>query len=186
MTKTKLGPQTLLYPMPAVLIGSMVAEKPNFMTAAWCGIACFKPPAISVAINKARYTLIGITEKRTFSVNIPSADLAKKVDFCGIYSGKKKDKSKLFGIFCGELKSAPLIDECPINLECNLIHLLDLGTHNLVVGEIIQTHITESCLTDGKPDPVKIDPLVYSPGVQLYQRLGNVVAQAFHVGKEDT
>jgi len=184
MTKTKLGPQTLLYPMPAVLIGSMVDVKPNFMTAAWCGIACFKPPAISVAINKTRYTLQGIKEKGMFSVNIPSTDLVKKVDFCGLYSGKKKDKAKLFSIFYGELKSAPLINECPINLECKLIHLLDIGTHDLVVGEIIQTHITESCLTDGKPDPAKIDPLVYSPGVQTYQQLGNVVAPAFHVGKE--
>ena len=67
MSKTKLGPQTLLYPMPAVLVGSIVDEKPNFMTAAWCGIACKKRPAISVAIRNSRYTLKGIEEKRSFS-----------------------------------------------------------------------------------------------------------------------
>jgi flavin reductase (DIM6/NTAB) family NADH-FMN oxidoreductase RutF len=170
--------------MPAVLVGAIVDGKPNFMTAAWCGIACWKPPAVSVALNKDRHTLKGIKENGTFSINVPSADLVKKVDYCGIYSGKKRDKSKLFTVFFGDLDSAPLIQECPLNLECKVIESVDVGSHDLVVGEILQTHTSESCLTDGKPDPEKIDPLVYSPGVQKYQRLGAVVADAFHVGKE--
>jgi flavin reductase (DIM6/NTAB) family NADH-FMN oxidoreductase RutF len=99
MSKTKLGPQTLLYPMPAVLVGSLVDGKANFMTAAWCGIACMKPPAISVAIRSSRHTLKGIEEKRSFSINVPSTELVKKVDYCGIYSGAKKDKSMLFEVF---------------------------------------------------------------------------------------
>ena len=95
MEKVKLGPQTMLYPMPAVLVGAKVDEKPNFMTAAWCGIAAHSPPALSVALQKVRYTLRGIKEQGTFSINIPSADMAKKADFCGIYSGKKRDKSQI-------------------------------------------------------------------------------------------
>lgn len=184
MSKTKLGPQTLLYPMPAVLVGALVDGKANFMTAAWCGIACFKPPAISVAINTTRHTLKGIKENGTFSVNVPAADLVKVVDYCGIYSGRKSDKSKLFEVFFGESITAPLIEACPVNLECRVIHCLSIGTHDLVVGEILETHVTESCLTDGKADPEKIDPLVYSPAVQKYHRLGQVLAQAFDVGKE--
>jgi flavin reductase (DIM6/NTAB) family NADH-FMN oxidoreductase RutF len=184
MEKVKLGPQTLLYPMPAVLVGAKVDEKSNFMTAAWCGIAAYRPPALSVALRKERYTLKGIKEHGTFSINVPSADMAKKVDFCGIYSGKKKDKSQIFETFHGVLQTAPLIEECPVNLECKVIHSLDLGSHTLVVVEIVETHISKECLTNGKPDPDKIDPLIYTPEAQRYQRLGEVIGRAFHMGKE--
>lgn len=161
----------------------MVEGKPNFMTAAWCGIACMKPPAISVAINNTRHTLKGIKEEGTFSINVPSTDLVKKVDFCGIYSGKKKDKSEIFEVFYGDLETAPLIMECPVNLECNVTHSLYLGSHSLVVGIIVETHVTESCLTDGKPDPKKIDPLVYLASALKYAGIGKVIAKAFEVGK---
>jgi len=184
MEKVKLGPQTLLFPMPAVLVGSQVDEKPTFMTAAWCAIASFRPTAVSVAMQRKRYTLIGVNEQETFSVNIPSADLAQAVDYCGLHSGKKSDKSQIFEVFYGVLETAPLIQECPLNLECKKIHALELGSHTLVVGEVVETYINEGCLTDGKADPEKIDPLVYSPGAQNYHRLGEVIARAFHVGKE--
>jgi len=184
MSKTKLGPQTLVYPMPAVLVGSIVDGKPNFMTAAWCGIACMKPPALSVAIHHTRHTLIGIQEQRAFSINVPSTELVKEVDFCGIYSGKKKDKSGVFEVFYGDLQTAPFIRECPVNLECRMTHSLDLGSHSLVVGEIAETHIDEHCLTDRKPDPVKIDPLIFLPAVQQYGKLGELIAKEFQVGKE--
>lgn len=183
MDKTMLGPQTLLYPMPAVLVGAVVDGKPNFMTAAWCGIACFKPPAIAVAINTSRHTLKGIRANGAFSINVPPAHLVEKVDFCGIFSGSKADKSELFRVFYGRMDAAPLVEECPVNLECRVLQSLSIGSHDLVVGEIVETHVTQSCLTDGKPDPAKIDPLIYSPAVQQYHRLGEVVAKAFHVGK---
>jgi len=184
MEKIKLGPQTLLYPMPAVLVGAKVNERPNFMTVAWCGIVAGKPPAISVALRKDRYTLKGIRENRSFSVNVPSSDMVKKTDYCGIYSGRNKDKSKIFKTFYGGLKTAPLIQDCPVNLECKAIHYLDLGSHTLIVGEIIETYITEGCLSDGKGDPGKIDPLIYIPGTMKYHRLGEFIAPAFKIGKE--
>ena len=184
MSKKKLGPQTLLYPMPAALVGSIVDEKPNFMTAAWCGIACMTPPAISVAVRNSRYTLKGIEENRSFSINVPSTEMVKKVDYCGIYSGAKRDKSALFDVFYGGLKFAPLIRECPVNLECTVIHLLNLGSHILVVGEIVETHVTEDCLKEGTPDPRKIDPLVFVTSGREYWRLGTAIAKAFEVGKD--
>jgi len=184
MEKKKLGPQTLLFPMPAVLVGATVDERANFMTAAWCGIAASKPPAVSVALQGVRHTLKGIIQKGTFSINVPSAALARQVDYCGIYSGAKRDKSELFNIFYGELKTAPLIRECPVNLECRVIHRLNLKSHEFVVGEIIETYVNEDCFTKEKPDPEKIDPLIYTPGVMKYQRLGEVVGNAFNLGKE--
>lgn len=184
MEKKKLGPQALLFPMPAVLVGATVGEKPNFMTAAWCGIAASKPPAVSVGLQKVRHTLKGIVEQGTFSINVPSASLARQVDFCGIYSGARRDKSELFHVFYGALKTAPLIRECPVGLECKVIQSLDLKSHELVIGEIIETYVSEDCVTDGKPDPEKIDPLIYTTGVMQYRRLGEVVGQAFNMGKD--
>ena len=184
MKKVKLGPQTLLYPTPAVLVGAQVKGKPNFMTAAWCGIAASTPPAISVALRPARFTIEGILANNTFSINIPSAHMAEKVDYCGIYSGHKIDKSKIFEVEYGKLDSAPLIQECPVNLECNVAHSLDLGSHVLIIGEIMETYINADCMTDEKADPAKIDPLIYTTGIRQYQRLGEIVGRAWSIGKK--
>ena len=185
MEKSKLGPEPLILPMPALLVGANVNGKPNFMIASWCGIAAYKPPAITIAMNKARYTLKGVRENGTFSVNVPSCEIIKKADYCGIYSGRKKDKSRIFKTFYGELKTAPFIEECPINLECKALHFLDMKTHILIVGEIVETYITKGCLKDGKIDPEKVDPPVYVRSTMKYHRLGEVWASAFNVGRED-
>lgn len=184
MKKTTIGPQVMLYPTPTVLVGALVGDKPNLMTVAACGIASGKPPALSIAINKTRYTLKGIEEHGTFSVNTPSSKLLKEVDFCGIYSGKKRDKSKIFQVFYGALKTAPLIRECPLNIECKVIHSLDLSSHSLIVGEIVETHIDDECIIDGEVDPEKIDPITYILGPAQYRLLGEVIGTAFHVGQD--
>jgi flavin reductase (DIM6/NTAB) family NADH-FMN oxidoreductase RutF len=186
MDKTPIGPSTLLFPMPAVLVGSQVEGKANFMTVAWCGIASQKPPAISVAIRTNRHTLKGITEYLSFSVNIPKADMAKRVDYCGIYSGNSRDKSTVFTTFKGILAGVVLIAECPVNLECKVIHRLELGSHVLVVGEIVETYVTSDCLDADRKKviPSKIDPLIYTSHSHDYQRLGEVVGKAFHDGRE--
>jgi len=185
MEKSKLGPEPIIMPMPALVIGANVNEKPNFMVASWCGIAAFKPPAITVAVNNARHTLKGMRENGTFSVNVPSCEIIRKADYCGIYSGRKKDKSQIFKTFYGELKTAPLIEECPINLECKVLHTLDMKSHLLIVGEVIETYVSQSCLTDGKVDPKKIDPPIYIRSTMKYHRLGEVLCSAFNVGRED-
>ena len=171
--------------MPVLLVGTIVDGKANFMTAAWGGIANQKPPAISVAIRKSRLTLTAIRENGVFSINVPSVEQVKEVDFCGIYSGRKTDKSQLFEVFYGDLERAPLIRECPLNLECKVLNTLDIGTHDLVIGEIIQTHVTDSVLNEGVPDPAKINPLIYCTGsLGGYYSLGPHRARAFHIGKE--
>lgn len=184
MSKQKLGPSTLLFPMPAIVVGSQVGDKPTFMTASWCGIAAWKPPALTVGLQPIRHTLKGIREQGTFSINVPSVALVKKVDYCGIHSGEKTDKSKVFKTFYGVLKTAPLIEECPVNLECKLKNSVDLGSHILLIGEIVETYINEDCLTDGKADPKKIDPLIFVTPTFQYHRLGEIVAKTFEVGKE--
>ena len=184
MNKQKQGPRTILFPMPSVLIGAEVDGKANFMTVAWCGIASHQPPTVSVAIRKGRHTLKGIEANHCFSVNVPSSKMAKIVDYCGIYSGKDRDKSTLFTISKGEDPRIPLIDDCPVNLECKLLHTLDLGSHTLIIGEIIQSYIWQDCMQGKKIDALLVDPLIYSTSSETYHKLGEIVGQAFQMGKE--
>ena len=187
MGKVTMGPQTLIYPMPALLVGTNIDDKPNFMAVAWGGIANGEPPMISVAIRHQRHTYKGIRQNMTFSVNVPSSDLVKETDYCGITSGSKANKVGIckFTVFYGKLGNVPLIKQCPINLECKVVHILDLGSHALVIGRIEETHVSEDCLTDGKPDVDKVKPMSYvmSPATR-YQTLGEVLAKAFSIGKQ--
>ena len=189
MKKIALGAQgsvPVLPAMPVLLVGAMVDGKPNFITVAWTGVACAEPLMLAVAIRHSRHTLRGIEQHGTFSVNVPSADLVKEVDFCGIASGATVDKVAACGfrVFFGTLPDAPLIEQCPVNVECRVHTKLDLGSHILVVGQVEECHVSASCLTDGKPDVEKIDPLLYASPGREYRRLGAALAQAFSVGKE--
>ena len=187
MAKILMGPQPWIYPMPTLLVGANINDKPNFMAVAWSGIANAEPPMLSLAIRHKRYTLRGIRQNMTFSVNIPSADMVKETDYCGIISGDKVNKVEVcrFKVFYGEFKNAPLIEQCPVNLECKVVHILDLGTHALVIGSIEQIHVTESCLTDGKPDIDKIKPFTFIPTpVAHYYVMGNAIAKVFSIGKK--
>jgi flavin reductase (DIM6/NTAB) family NADH-FMN oxidoreductase RutF len=167
--------------MPAVLVGANVGGKPNYMTVAWTGVACMDPPMISIAVNKMRHTEKGIIENGTFSVNIPSTKNVVEMDYCGITSGSRVDKDLIFETFYGKLGTAPLIGEFPVNIECELRHTLELGSHNLHVGEVVDVLMSKDCIIDGKLDPKRIDPIIYS-GYNYY-RLGEVVGKAYSSGK---
>jgi len=188
LSKTKLNPQPLLYPTPAVLIGATVDGRPNFMTAAWCGVACSEPPMLAVGIRPGRYTYRGIRENLTFSINVPSAAMVRETDYCGVASGAKVDKVAACGfkVFYGSLQSAPLIEQAPVNLECRVVHMLDLGAHILVIGRVEATYVSDDCLTDGRPDVDKISPFAFlgGSGGPQYRALGPVIAKPFGVGLE--
>ena len=187
MSKVQMGPSTLICPMPVLLIGANVDGKPNFMAVAWGGIANGEPPMISVAIRHQRYTLIGIRQNMAFSVNLPSVDLIREADYCGIVSGAKVDKVEVcqFKVFYGKLGNAPLIEQCPVNLECKVMHLINMGSHCLVIGRIEETHISQDYLTDGEPDVEKMDPLTYiSSPYRQYRSLGEVIGKGHVIGQE--
>jgi flavin reductase (DIM6/NTAB) family NADH-FMN oxidoreductase RutF len=141
---------------------------------------------ISVSIRPARYTLKGIQNKE-FSINIPSVDIANEVDYCGMVSGAEADKAAAckFKIFYGTLKNAPLIEQCPVNLACKVEHILELGTHHMIVGLVAETHVSENCMTEGKPDIRKIKPFVYGMGAPSeYFTLGESLGKSFSIGLE--
>ncbi len=186
MAKIKLGPKPLAYPMPAFLVGASVGGKPNFMAVAWGGIVCGAPPMVAVALRPSRYTYKGVRESGAFSVNIPSDNLVVETDYCGIVSGARADKVKVcgFNVFYGELVTAPLIEECPVNLECRVFREDNLGSHILVIGEIVECHVSEDCLTDGLPDVAKIKPFAFNEShIVQYQALGKALGEAFSIGR---
>jgi flavin reductase (DIM6/NTAB) family NADH-FMN oxidoreductase RutF len=177
----------MVYPMPALLVGAIVDGKPNFMTAAWGGIVNSDPPMTAIAIRPGRYTHKGVKQNMTFSVNIPSTDLAREADYCGITPGVKVDKTKAcqFEVFYGKLKNAPMIEQCPINLECKVAHALELGSHTLFIGQIEETHVSDSCLTNGRLDISKVKPLTFiGDPVRQYHNFGDILGKAFQIGLE--
>jgi flavin reductase (DIM6/NTAB) family NADH-FMN oxidoreductase RutF len=182
MEKITIGPMPYMSVMPALLVGANVKGKPNYMTAAWATVACMAPPMICVAINKTRYTAKGIDENKTFSLNVPSTKQVIEADHCGLVSGALEDKSMVFNSFYGKLMTAPLAEECPINIECKLFKSVDCGSHLLYIGEVIEIHADKACVTDGKPDTTKLDPIVYAQSA--YWQVGTQIDKAFSAGKK--
>jgi flavin reductase (DIM6/NTAB) family NADH-FMN oxidoreductase RutF len=182
MEKVTLGAMPYMSIMPTLLVGANVKGKANYMTAAWATTACMAPPMVCVAINKARYTAKGIEENKTFSLNVPSAKHVVEADYCGLVSGANEDKSTVYTSTYGRLKTAPLAQECPVNIECKLFKSVDCGSHLLYIGEVVEIHADKSCLTDGKPDVAKIDPIVYAQST--YWQVGKQAGKAFSAGKE--
>ena len=180
--KTKQGPLNALYPTPTVLVGAMVNGIPNFITIAHIGIMTLNQ--ISLGMNKVHYTNQGIRDNKTFSVNIPSENLVAETDYVGLVTGKKVDKSKLFELFYGELETAPMIRACSVNMECRLERIIDFPSHDVFVGDIVETYVEEAVLTDGKVDVSKIKPLLFDMPLKKYWALGEAVADCWNVGKK--
>ena len=183
--KITLDGINLLYPTPTTIVGAIVDGRPNFITIAHIGIVNHsKPFLISLSMGKPHYTNAGIKENKAFSVNIPGEDLVVATDYVGLVSGKKTDKSEIFDIFYGHLQTAPMVSECPINMECRLYDVYDTPTHDLFIGEIVETYADESVLKDGKVDLEKVKPLLFDMSSVHYWSIGRTVAKCWSVGKK--
>jgi flavin reductase (DIM6/NTAB) family NADH-FMN oxidoreductase RutF len=171
MAKKQLPSQTLLIPLPVVMVSCQSEGKPNIITLAWVGVVCSEPPMVGISIRPSRHSFGIIKESKEFVLNIVNEDLVKQADFCGSYSGREVDKFKELNLtpIIGEKVKAPLIKESPINLECQVKDIIELGTHHLFLGEIIATHINEEYLdVKGNPDIAKLKPIVYCTKAHQY------------------
>ncbi|MGV9173009.1 MAG: flavin reductase family protein [Promethearchaeia archaeon] len=183
MGKKKIQNSAYLYPLPMVLVGATVEEKPNFMSIAWVSVAEYNPPMISISVAP-HYTNIGIREHQCFSINISSVNIAEKMDYCGMKSGEKIDKSEIFDIFYGELENAPMIKNAPLNMECKLVKIIETGHgHEIFLGEVINSYANEEIISDGVPDIEKIQPLMYITKNKEYWTLGKKLGKAWSIGK---
>ncbi len=183
MEKIDKGKNGFVYPMPVALLGTNIGDKANFMTLGWVMRASINPPLLTVTVNKNHLTNKAIHENKTFSVNFPSINLIEATDYCGLVSGKRTDKSNLFEIYYGNLKTAPMIKECPLSLECKLNDIYEMPANDLFIGEIVSTYTEKKYLTDDKPDIKKINPAVLTMPDNNYWTIGENIGKAWSAGK---
>jgi flavin reductase (DIM6/NTAB) family NADH-FMN oxidoreductase RutF len=177
------GPMPILLVHPVILVGALVDDQPDFAAVAWTGVAASFPPTISISLQPRRHSLKGIKRNMSFSVNIPSIDQLKEADYCGLVSGANSDKVMDCGfkVFFGKTKSAPLIEQFPVNHICQVLHILSLGSHEMVVGKITETYISDDCLTNGKIDIGKARPFIFSSAARYFE-IGDQIGKAFSAG----
>lgn len=185
--KESLGPTTLIFPTPVWCVGSYDRDgRPNVMTIAWGGICCSKPPCLTISLRKATYTYGNILERGAYTVSVPSVAFAAEADYFGIASGRDQDKFDHSGLtpVRSDLVDAPYVGEFPMILECKLLHHYEIGLHTQFVGEILDVKVDQDkFLEDGKPDILKISPLVYATKSQAYHRVGDYIGRAFEMGR---
>lgn len=161
--KFELKPQTIFSPVPVVMVSCGTMENANIISVAWTGIVNSEPPLVYVSIRPTRKSYEIIKEEREFIINIPNENLVWQVDFCGTKSGKNIDKFKEASLQKekGKLVKAPLIKECPINLECKVKEIKSLGSHDMFIAEIINIHADEEFIENGKLNYDKMNLLSY-------------------------
>ena len=169
MRKLEIPASEALYPVPVVLVSARDREalRANIITIAWCGVVASKPPLISISIRPSRYSHKLIITEREFVINIPAKESVREADICGTLSGRDVDKFKQCGFtpIKSSKISAPLIKECPVNIECKLKDVVKLGSHDMFIGEVLVVHVDDSILgDDGKIDYAKAKPFVYNQG----------------------
>ncbi len=184
MEKKSFGPQLFLYPMPTVIVGTLVKGKPNFNTIAYCGVAQSKPPMLAISMDKKRYTHRGIVENESFSINIPSEKMLKITDYIGTVSGRQVDKSRLFSLFYGTIDTAPMIQECPVTMVCSLVDVMDFkGKNDLFIGKVIDTFVDEGFFGNKGPDLLKVSPIMYSWHDHTYWSIGHCLGEVSMISK---
>jgi flavin reductase (DIM6/NTAB) family NADH-FMN oxidoreductase RutF len=188
MGRKTLPPATLLFPTPVVLVTCVdEAGKPNIITLAWVGVVNSEPPMIGISIRSERYSHACIKRSKEFVVNLPSEEMVRKVDACGVLSGKETDKfaSMEWKQVTAQKVKPPLIDECPVQMECRVKEMISLGSHDLFLGEIVALHVKEEVQKEkGRIDIPKVLPLVFCPGANEYWNLGKCIGHyGFTKGK---
>jgi flavin reductase (DIM6/NTAB) family NADH-FMN oxidoreductase RutF len=181
--KIKINNNAFVYPMPMVLVGSKINGQANFMPVGWVARMNANPPLIGAAMGKRHFTNQGIHEHQEFSINIPDVKLITATDYCGLVSGQNTNKATVFDLFYGILNNSPMIKACPICMECKLVQTIDFPSNTLFVGEIINVYTEEKFLTDGKPDPIKIDPFTLTMPDNNYWSIGQQLGKAWNIGK---
>ena len=118
-------------------------------------------------------------------MNIPSVDLVKEADYCVIVSGANADKAKDcgFSVFYGKLSTAPMVEQCPANMECSMVYMLRTNSHVIVIGRIEATYMSEQYLNNGQPDYSKLSPLLWFAGRSEYIAVGKNLGQSNGVGR---
>ena len=149
MSKQTWKPGNMLYPVPAVMVSCQRGEeKPNIITVAWAGTICSDPAMVSISIRKERYSHDIIKESGEFVINLTTKKLCRATDYCGVKSGKDTDKFKDMHLTPEQSVKikAPAIKESPVNIECKVKDIVELGSHDMFIAEVVAVNVDESLL----------------------------------------
>ncbi len=180
MSKITWKPGTMIYPVPAVMVSCGDTEEDfNIITVAWTGTICSDPPMCYISVRKNRHSYDIIKKTGEFVINLTTKDLAKATDWCGVKSGKKVNKFKemnLTPISASKVK-VPMIKESPINIECQVLEIKELGTHDMFLAEVVAVNADKKYLNPdtGEFDLSKAEPIAYSHG--FYYKLGKKIGK---------
>ena len=171
---------TMLNPTPVVLVSCAAKENPeqkDMVTLAWAGTINSDPPMVSVSVRKERYSHDMILGSGEFVVNLVDEDMCRAVDFCGVRSGRDVDKARETGLcYCRAegMETAPAVDGAPVSLSCRVKQVIELGSHDMFLGEIVAIRVRKDLLDEkGSLHMEKARLVAYSHG--LYHQLGNVM-----------
>ncbi|MBY8999937.1 MAG: flavin reductase family protein [Candidatus Heimdallarchaeota archaeon] len=158
-----------LYPNPVLLVSSQYENEESIIAISWGGNSCSKPPVISIGVRKERYSYNIIKKSMQFVINIPTVDMLVSVEICGTKSGKTIDKWKECNFTKGDSKEidTPHIKECPVSLECKVIKIVELGSHDLFLGEVVAVHIDETWQSEKYPNLLTYTHGLYKKCVEL-------------------
>lgn len=177
MSKQSWKPGNMLYPVPAVLVSCRDKKgNDNVLTVAWAGTICSDPAMLSISVRKERHSYPMIKESGEFVVNLTTKDLVKATDYCGVKSGRDEDKFETAHLTKGEAVkvNAPIVMESPVNIECVVKQVLELGSHDMFIAEVVNVQVSEEYMDDKGAFHLEDTELVaYSHG--RYYELGNML-----------
>ena len=152
MAKVAIKPGTYLYPVPAVMVTCGPVSKPNIITLAWVGTVCSDPPMVGISIRPSRYSHGLVKQHGEFVVNLPTADLVRATDYCGVVSGEQVDKFLETGLtpVPASAVGTVIVAECPVNIECRVTQIVPLGSHDLFLGQVVAVQVDEDVLNEKK------------------------------------
>ena len=179
MAKQHWKPGNMLYPVPAVMVSCQrQGEKPNIITVAWAGTVCSDPAMVSVSIQKKRYSYGIIRDSGELVVNLTTKKLAKATDYCGVRSGRDVDKFAETGLTpCpSQAVGCPGIAQSPVNIECRVTEVKNLGSHDLFLAQVVGVSVDETLLdASGRLRLSRSGLMVYSHGnyFEVGQQIGS-------------
>ena len=171
MKKQEWKPGNMLYTLPAVMVSCQrKGEKPNIVTVAWCGTVCTNPAMVYISLRPERYSYDIIKETGVFVINLTTEKLTRAADYCGVRSGRDVDKFKEMHLTPeeGSKTGAPMIAESPVNLECQVTEIKELGSHHMILALVKAVHVDETYLDPkGKFELNRTGLMAYSHGAYL-------------------
>ena len=177
MAKIQWKPGNMVYPLPAVMVSCAdKAGNSNIITIAWTGTVCTNPPMVYISVRPERHSYQMIRETGEFVINLTTKDLAYATDFCGVRSGKDVDKFAEMKLTkeAASVVSAPMIGESPVNIECKVTEVKELGSHHMFLAEVVAVHVDDAYMNENnKFELGKAEPIAYSHGE--YYQLGELL-----------